>query len=120
MSELQQQFAVIRWAHLIGIHEFKISVNGKFPIYAINNNSVNRVVGKQKKDAGVLKGMPDLCIPIPSSGFFGLYIEMKDGKKKPKPDQQACIDFLASQGYKSCVCYSARHAVETIREYLKA
>jgi len=118
MTENQQQIALIQWCNLIGVKEFYHRMNGKFPIAHFNNNSASDGIGAHKKKMGVFRGIPDLFIPIKSSGFSGLFIELKDGVKKARPDQIACMDFLTGQGFKCAVCYSAKHAVETIRDYL--
>lgn len=119
MTEHDQQKAVVEHCDSILQLETRLSVNGHFPIFAVPNAGKRSIpLALWLKAEGLRAGVPDLMLLIKSSGFSGLIIEMKDGKKKPSDEQRAYLDFFATQGFKSVVCYSARHAVETIREYL--
>lgn len=79
------------------------------------------------KRQGMVKGVPDLFLPIPrdsSQGihfadYFGLFIELK--RKiggKVSPEQKMFMAALEDQGYMCKVCYGADDAIETIKKYL--
>lgn len=74
---------------------------------------------KRFKSEGVKKGVPDLFLPVPMSGYHGLFIEMKrpDGKNKPTAEQKEWQSYLSASGYKSIVCYGYEEAVREIQKY---
>ena len=74
---------------------------------------------KRFKAEGVKKGVPDLFLPVPLSGYHGLFIEMKrpDGKNKPTGEQKDWQTYLNNSGYKSIVCYGYEEAVREIQRY---
>tara|TARA_R110000868_G_scaffold284777_1_gene545227 strand:+ start:368 stop:751 length:384 start_codon:yes stop_codon:yes gene_type:complete len=70
------------------------------------------------KRAGVKKGIPDICIPIPNDKFASLYIEMKIKPNKPSPEQMQVIRELNQAGNYACLCWSADEAIEMLTKYL--
>lgn len=77
--EANEQEALFRWAAF---------VRGRFPeidlLYHIpNGGSRNRLEAANLKRQGVKAGVPDLCLPVASGKYHGLYIELKYGKNKP-------------------------------------
>jgi hypothetical protein len=44
---------------------------------------------------------------------------MKVGRNRPTPDQRRWLEFLAGQGYRTAVCFSAAEAIEVITRYLE-
>ena len=84
-----------------------------------NGGMRNIVVAKKLKREGVRKGFPDLTLPVPRHGKFGLYIEMKKVKgAKPSAEQSDWIEFLRAQGYRAEVCYGFDEARVVINGYL--
>lgn len=70
---------------------------------------------------GVRRGVPDLVLPVPKSGFHGLYVEMKAAKPHSAPvtdEQNDWIDFLREQGYCAEVARGGAQAMDIIRRYL--
>jgi hypothetical protein len=68
-----------------------------------------------------VKGVSDVCLPVPRRSFNGLYIEMKrkDGTiKDVKPEQAEFLEFVQSQGYYGCVCFGWEQASKTLEWYL--
>ncbi len=109
MSEAQEQEAVIEWCDW-----------ARVPIFAIpNGGKRNPAEAAHLKRQGVRAGVPDLFMPIASSTYHGLFIEMKAGKNKPTENQLEWIARLERQGYKACVCVGATQAIETIIKYLE-
>ena len=74
-------------------------------------NEGKRTNGAVLKAMGLKSGVPDVCLPVPSHNFNGLYLEMKYGQNKPTKDQEAFMAALRQQGYKTAVCYGADEAV---------
>ena len=90
-------------------------------IYAIpNGGQRNAIVAAKLKAEGVLAGVPDLHIPVPSGEYHSLYVEMKNGKKGVLSDKQKeVIECLRSQGHKVVVCRSVDEFEKEIKEYFK-
>ncbi len=82
-------------------------------------NEGKRTNGNVLKAAGLKKGVPDICLPVPSKGSHGLYIEMKYGKNKATKEQERYMELLRQQGYQTQVCYGAAEAKEAILAYLQ-
>lgn len=94
----------------------------KAMIFAIpNGGHRNVVVARRMKDEGVMKGVPDLCVPYPSRGFHGLYVEMKAGKKgKVSTEQEQVMDELSERGYRCAVCRDFDEFKAVVDRYMKA
>ena len=117
MSEHQEQCALFLWA--------RMNV-GKYPelswLFAVPNGGYRMVkTARDLKAEGVKKGVPDVWFPI--SGVHGekpvkgLVIEIKFGKNKPTPEQEAWLAFLAGVGWRAEVCYSWKDAAMIICEH---
>ena len=69
---------------------------------------------------GVSKGFPDLFLPVPSSKYHGLFIELKRQKGGiVSKEQKSWLEYLNSVGYQSTVCKGFLEAKEVIECYLK-
>lgn len=68
--------------------------------------------------AGVVAGIPDICVPIPSGKYGALYIELKIKPNKPSEKQTKAIKQLNDNGCLAVVCYSATEAIQTLENYL--
>lgn len=111
-GETTEQIMLFQWAE---------RVKGIIPAIALMYHVPNegkRTNGAILKAAGLKKGVPDVCLPVPSGGFHALYIELKYGKNVPTDEQEEYMELLRQQGNKTEVCYSARDAQEKILEYL--
>jgi hypothetical protein len=70
------------------------------------------------KRMGVSPGIPDLCIPIPSGGYHGLYIELKREKGgKVSANQSDWLAFLTEKGYYAHVAKGFEEAKEMVLHY---
>lgn len=78
--------------------------------------SVQRRITMAK--AGVKKGIPDICVPVPNDKYHSLYIEMKVKPNKPSPEQIALLKHLNSVGNYAILCWSAAEAMEALDKYL--
>lgn len=114
MTEFQHQYTLMQWA---------LASRKKYPelklLHHIPNGGTRDVIeGKNLKRAGVKKGVPDLCLPVPRGPYHGLYIEMKTETGKATPEQTWWIEELNGQGYFCEVCHGWKNAVRVIEWYL--
>jgi hypothetical protein len=87
-------------------------------IYAIPNGGLrNKAVAGKLKAEGVLRGIPDLCIPVARFGSHGLYIEMKAENETTKPHQDLIISKLRDEGYQCEVVHSFDEFQKIVNEY---
>lgn len=89
--------------------------------YAIPNGGHRHpAVGAKLKAEGVKRGISDICLPFASADkwFVGAYIEMKDGNKKPTPEQRDFLDFVARERYCTTVAKSCDEALDFIEGYI--
>jgi hypothetical protein len=113
-TESQEQQAVVQWARLASIKEPRLKY-----LHAIPNGGVRNIVTATiLKREGVLKGIPDLFLPVSNHGKHGLYIEMKAKKGKLSEEQRECHKYLIAMGYQVNVCYSAEEAIIALKCYL--
>ena len=70
------------------------------------------------KRAGLKKGVPDICVPVPNEKYHALYIEMKVKPNKPSPEQLELLSQLNSQGNYAILCWSASAAMEILDNYI--
>lgn len=73
------------------------------------------------KNAGCLvKGIPDISLPVRRGKYSGIFIELKRRKGgRVEPEQKVWGEFLLSQGYQYHICKGAEEAWKAIEEYLK-
>lgn len=116
LTEAQHQANVIKWS-------MQPSVRGKWPelalLYHIPNGGIRDAIeGRHLKQAGVKRGVPDLCLPVARGGYHGLYIEMKAGSGRTRPEQDWWGERLRGQEYRWEVCRGWQEAVQTLEWYL--
>ena len=110
MSEDAAQKLVVDWCHW---HE------GDFPLlsllYSVPNGApMGKRAAVRFVGTGMRKGVPDLCLPVPSRKTHGLYIEMKSAKGRIRPEQADYIEALNGLGYLAVVCRDPWEAVRLI------
>lgn len=115
MSEAQEQTYLFNWIAF---------ARGKTPeldlLYHVpNGGSRDKREAARLKAQGVRAGVPDLCLPVPTSMYHGLYIELKFGRNKPSEEQVKWLEALKRQGYKTAVCYGWEEAKDVILNYLQ-
>ena len=113
-SEHDEQVALLQWAALHA---------GRYPelglLFAIpNGGKRDKLVAMQLQREGVKPGVPDLCLPVPSAGWHGLFIELKWGRNTTTDKQNEWLERLTEQGYLAVVCYGWQEAADVIRDYL--
>ncbi len=112
--EAMEQEKLFRWAFYM---------SAKYPDLAFlhhipNGGSRNKIEAFNLKKQGVKAGVPDVCLPVPSGEYHGLYIEMKYDRNKPTENQCKWLAFLSSKRYAVKVCYDWQSAAESICRYL--
>lgn len=72
------------------------------------------------KQAGLIKGLWDVCLPIPSADkyFRTLWIEFKVKGNKLTKEQQEFKDDLFQYYHGFFVCYSAQEGINAVKNYL--
>ena len=116
-SERELQAAVCEWMDVQGVTYFAIP-NGQYR-------------PGQRPEVGMQAGVPDLCIPQPSS-IWGdgadkarypemagaLYIELKTKTGRLRDEQIEWLDRLTDAGNACTVCRSIDDVIDTVREYM--
>lgn len=100
------------------VHWFKLQYPKKL-IWHTPNGAGKKTLrqGAMLRSEGLLKGVPDLCVPEPEKGFHGAYIEMKAPKKKPTKEQKDMLQKLEERGYFVTVCDSFEKFEKVIKGY---
>jgi|ERR1700690_779823 len=108
-TEDQDQAKLCTWMTRQGIRHFAIP-NGGRRFYA---------EALKFKRCGVQPGVPDLCIPIPSGSYHGLFLELKREKGGRVSDAQIYwLTFLREQGYYADVGNGFEEAKQIVINYL--
>lgn len=114
MSEHEEQMIVIQWTQMM--QQFCPELALLFAIPSGGHR--HKRVGAYMKAEGQKKGVPDLMIPIPRQGYYGMWIEMKFGNNKPTIEQREWLVALVEQGYRCDICYGADAAIDALCSYL--
>lgn len=114
-SEYEEQCAIFEWAN---------TARGKYPELKYLFSTLNGVrlpvgLAVKAKKQGLIKGVPDLILPVVRSGYSGLFAELKVGKNKASKEQIEYITFLTGQGYFADVRYGATETIDLIVDYLE-
>lgn len=115
ISEADEQTVVVTWAGYM----VKRYPALKWLYHTPNGGSRNIAEAKQLKKMGVKPGVPDLFLPFPAGGQYGLWIEMKTATGRVMACQREWIEYLRSVGYAAYVCRGADEAICKIEDYLK-
>lgn len=102
-NERQLQKNVCKWLDAADI-----------PYFAVPNGQMR---AGQAMEPGMQKGVPDLCIPLPTESYPSLYIELKQPRKYVRKSQQEWLDDLTDLGHACTVCRSLDDVIATVREY---
>jgi len=113
MSEHDEQVAFIAWTELQ--KQVYPHVNRFFAVP--NGGQRHKAVATKMKAEGVKAGVPDLLLLLPRGGYHGLVIEMKYGKNNITDSQSDWLDFLASQGYYTAICWGCDEAIQATVDY---
>jgi hypothetical protein len=113
-----EQAKVVKWSHKRAVRELMPALAWMF--HCPNGMKRSAFTGAQGTALGVVKGVPDLLLPVHqgnSPGYLGLVVEMKYGKGKESKEQTAWLNHFQDQGWRVSVCYSAEEARRDICTY---
>lgn len=116
MSEHDLQVTIFNWVELN---------KGKIPelanYFAIPNGGARHpAVGAKMKKEGVMKGVPDTFLAIPTNKYHGLFIEHKWGRNKLSEEQAIWRGKLVGWGYAHAVSYSLEETQKLLLNYIGA
>lgn len=114
-SEAEEQEVLMRWAAYTS-HQYPAL---KWLYHCPNGGTRNPAEAVHLKRMGVKPGVPDLFLPFPSSGYHGLYIEMKSQRGTPTALQREWVEYLLSVGYAAEICRGFEAAQNVLLQYLK-
>jgi hypothetical protein len=107
-SKIQQ--SCVRW--------FRLQYPG-YILFAIpNGGRRGKVEAAIMKGEGVLAGVADLFLAMPSAIYHGLFIEMKTSKGQRSPAQKDFGKRALMSGYEYVICRSVEEFIEIINNYL--
>lgn len=120
-SEDGHQMALFCWA---------ASMCGQYPalrwLHAIPNGGSRHIVEAGKMvAAGLRSGVWDVFLPFPTNQYAGLYVEMKEPKRRNQKngglseEQLEFGSYAEDKGYFCTVCYTWEEARDVIIKYLE-
>ena len=72
----------------------------------------------QRMEPGLKSGVPDVTLPVPRSGYHGLYLELKRKGGRLRDEQAEWLENLRRAGYAARVAYGYEEAWVTLIAYL--
>ena len=89
-------------------------------LFAIPNGGKRHIgVAVKMKREGVVPGVPDLMVAVPSRGYHGLFIEMKSPGGRTSEAQKEMIYKLEEQNYMVEVCDSVDRFMKSVNKYFE-
>ena len=116
LSESEEQKIIFKWA------EYSTSAHPELStLFAVpNGGSRNYLEAYNLRLQGVKAGVPDICLPVPSGEYHGLFIELKRTKGGILSEaQKEWIEMLNRNGYLAVVAKGANDAIKVISDYLQ-
>lgn len=112
-SEHQEQVALINWWRLAYPKWQNL-------LFAIPNGGLRNIVTAKKLAAeGVVSGVADLFLAVPTHSFHGAFIEMKRKKGgRQSPTQRIFEQDITAIGYVYILGQGWENAADAIRKYL--
>lgn len=113
-SESAEQQALFRWAEYMSGRHPEIRLLYHIP----NEGKRSRATGARLKAEGLKAGVPDICLPVATGKYHGLYIELKAGRNTATDKQKEWLAALCAHGYCTAVCWGWEQAAAVITDYL--
>ena len=112
-TESGNQSALFCWAATSGIPELKW-------LFHIPNGGSRHIAEATKlKAMGVKRGVPDIFLPVRTTNYIGLWIELKKAGGKISNEQIEWLYYLSAQGYATRVCLGWEQGRDALLEYLE-
>ena len=111
-EEDREQAALIQWFRI------QYPQYEKLLFHIPNGQNVGAKIGARLKRTGLLAGVPDLFLAIPSFDWHGLFIEMKSKPGKLTAKQKEMHKQLIAQRYHVVTAYGWHEGHDIIKEYL--
>lgn len=83
-----------------------------------NERKAKKITGYILKLMGVMPGVSDLFLAIPTQKYHGLFIEMKAKNGRLTESQKEFMAKMIGKGYHAQVCYSWEEAMNLTTAYL--
>ena len=83
-----------------------------------NGGDRHKIVAAKMKAEGVKPGVPDYLLPVTTTGYSGLAIELKSMTGYASKEQKQWIADLREQGWRAEVCRGWEQAWGVVRDYL--
>lgn len=114
-EEWRLQAHIFRWARL------NSRSYPELELLAGSMNGVKMTAGQasKAKRTGMLKGWPDIQLPVAREPYIGLFIELKTERGRTSDEQKKMLIALSGHGHFACVCRGADAAIDIIQKYLK-
>jgi len=106
----------IKWMKA-NLQEF---IDQKLFFHVPNGGHRDGATADKMQKMGVVAGVADLFLEVPSQGYHGLKIELKAPKGRQSPHQKIYQKAVEEQGYKYIICRSVDEFANEITEYLRA
>ena len=88
-------------------------------LFAVPNGGArSKATAGKLKAEGVVAGVADLILLVPSGAFHGLCIEMKTPKGRQSDVQVEWMHLVWEMGYDYALCRSLEEFIEDVRTYL--
>jgi hypothetical protein len=110
--EIQREFVAI-------CHKLEPEYPALRLLFAVPNGGyrTQRTAARMKLE-GVRSGVPDMCLPVPSGNFAGLWLEFKTSTGALSQSQKDFHQLLQDNYHQVAVVRSVPEALQTLKEYL--
>lgn len=83
------------------------------------NQKQRAIQGKRLKAEGLVAGVADLFLSVPSGQYHGLYLEAKTEKGRQQDSQKAFEESVLSAGYGYAIFRSEAEFISIVTTYLE-
>lgn len=113
--EYKIQIACVNWFAA----QYRRTYEAGLLIHIPNERHCTPRQGAVLRAMGLRKGAADIALFVPRGGYHALFVEMKRGKGRQKPEQVQWQQAVEAQGYRYVVCNSIETFAATINEYMR-
>lgn len=115
-TEDEEQKTVISWCRIQESRWPELRLIYHVP----NEGKRSKTTAAAEKAMGLRAGVSDLCLPVSTWLYNGLYLEMKALDGKLTKEQEEFLTAVGKQGYCCCACWGADAAIKVIEGHMKA